>query len=160
RDVSPQNVVVGVDGASRLIDFGVAKAAHRLTETKSGSLKGKIAYMSPEQACGEALDRRVDVFAAGVALHEALTGKRLFQGEHDLETLRRITEMPVPDPSTIAPGIPPALDLVVQTALKRDPAERFASAADFLVALEAAYPLAPNRDVATELKGKVGDRLV
>ena len=160
RDVSPQNVVVGVDGTSRLIDFGVAKAAHRLTETRSGSLKGKLAYMSPEQAMGQDVDRRVDIFAAGVALHEALTGRRLFQGENDLDTMRRITEMPVPDPSAIAPGIPLQLDAVVQRALRRDPNERFQTAAQFLDALEAAIVPAPAREVGAYMMAKCGDRLV
>jgi serine/threonine-protein kinase len=82
RDVSPQNVIVGVDGSTRLIDFGVAKASHRLTETKSGSVKGKYSYMAPEQARGLEVDRRTDIFAAGIMLHECLTAKRLFRGEN------------------------------------------------------------------------------
>jgi serine/threonine-protein kinase len=159
RDVSPQNIIVGVDGTSRLIDFGVAKAAHRLSETRSGSLKGKLAYMSPEQAMGTEIDRRVDLFAAGVALHEALTGRRLFHGENDLDTMRRITEMPVPDPSVIAPGIPRSVDAVVQHALVRDPAGRFQTAAEFLDALEAAIVLAPPREVGAYLQLKCAARL-
>ncbi len=159
RDVSPQNIIVGVDGGSRLIDFGVAKAAHRLTETRSGSLKGKLAYMSPEQAMGKAVDRRVDLFAAGVALHESLTGRRLFQGENDLDTMRRITEMPVRDPSSIAPGVPRSLDPVVQRALVRDPNGRFQTAAEFLEALEGAIPMAPAREVAAYMLSKCGERI-
>ena len=159
RDVSPQNVIIGVDGGSRLIDFGVAKAAHRLTETRSGSLKGKLAYMSPEQAMGKPVDRRVDLFAAGVALHESLTGRRLFQGENDLDTMRRITEMPVRDPSSLAPGIPRTLDTVVQRALVRDPNGRFQTAAEFLEALEGAIPMAPAREVAAYMLAKCGDRI-
>jgi serine/threonine-protein kinase len=159
RDVSPQNIIIGIDGTSRLIDFGVAKAAHRLTETKSGSLKGKLAYMSPEQAMGKDIDRRVDIFAAGVALHESLTGRRLFHGENDLDTMRRITEMPVPDPSSSAPGVPFALDAVVQRALVRDPGGRFQTAAEFLDALEAALPLAPPREVGAYLHIKCAERL-
>jgi serine/threonine protein kinase len=159
RDVSPQNVIIGVDGGSRLIDFGVAKAAHRLTETRSGSLKGKLAYMSPEQAMGKEVDRRVDLFAAGVALHEALTGRRLFQGENDLDTMRRITEMPVRDPSSIAPGVPRSLDVVVQRALVRDPNGRFQTAAEFLEALEGAIQTAPLREVAAYMHSKCGDRI-
>jgi serine/threonine-protein kinase len=159
RDVSPQNVIVGIDGTSRLIDFGVAKAAHRLSETRSGSLKGKLAYMSPEQAMGKDVDRRVDIFAAGVALHETLTGRRLFQGENDLDTMRRITEMPVPDPSSLAPGIPRSVDIVVHRALVRDPNGRFQTAAEFLDALEAAITLAPPREVGACLQLKCADRL-
>ncbi len=159
RDVSPQNVLVAVDGASRLIDFGVAKAAHRLTETRSGSLKGKLAYMSPEQAMGLPIDRRVDIFAAGVALHEALTGRRLFQGENDFDTMRRIAEAPVPDPSSLVLSLPRALDPVVQRALERDPSERFQTAAEFLEALERAVVPAPTREVAAVLNRFCGDRL-
>ena len=159
RDVSPQNIIVGADGTSRLIDFGVAKAAHRLTETKSGSLKGKIAYMSPEQAMGMPVDRRVDLFAAGVALHEALTAKRLFHGENDFDTMRRVAEMPIPDPSSIAPGISPALDLVLARALQREPKDRFQTAADFLDALEAAQRPASPREVAAYVGLRCGERI-
>jgi hypothetical protein len=108
---------------------------------------------------GKEIDRRVDIFAAGVALHETLTGRRLFQGENDLDTMRRITEMPVPDPSSIAPGVPAALDAVVQRALVRDPAGRYQTAAEFLDALEAAITLAPPREVGAYLQLKCAQRL-
>ena len=160
RDVSPQNIIVGADGTSRLIDFGVAKASHRLTETKSGSLKGKLAYMSPEQAMGKETDRRLDLFAAGVVLHEALTAKRLFQGENDFDTMRRVAEAVVPDPSSLAPGISRELDAVVHRALHRDPDQRFQTAADFLDALEAAQTPAPAREVAAYVNLRCGDKLV
>ncbi len=159
RDVSPQNVIVGVDGSSRLIDFGVAKAAHRLTETRSGSLKGKYSYMAPEQARGEAVDRRTDVFSAGVVLHEALTGKRLFRGENDLDTIRRITEGEVPVPSTLVPAVSKELDAVVLRALERDPAKRFQSAGEMMEALEKACSLAPARAVTAMLERTCGERL-
>ena len=98
--------------SSRLIDFGVAKASHRLTETKSGSVKGKYGYMAPEQARGQDVDRRADIFAAGVVLHECLTEKRLFRGENELDTVRRIVELEIPAPSSLQPAIPTALDAV------------------------------------------------
>ena len=159
RDVSPQNVVVGGDGASRLIDFGVAKARHRLTETKSGSLKGKYGYMSPEQAKAQPVDRRADLFSAGIVLWEALTGARLFRGDNEFDTIRRIVESPVPAPSSIAPAVPKPLDAVVLKALARDREQRFRTAAEFVEALEAAYFPAPVRDVAAIVKAFCGDRL-
>jgi len=160
RDVSPQNIIVGTDGTSRLIDFGIARAATRLSETKTGSLKGKIAYMAPEQAQGGSVDRRVDIFASGVTLHEALVGKRLFRGENDLDTLRRILESRIPAPSELVPDISPELDDVVLRALERDPDARFATAADFLDALERATPTASAREVASFLRDSCGERLL
>lgn len=160
RDVSPQNVIVGIDGTARLIDFGVAKAAHRLSETRSGGVKGKIAYMSPEQATGLPVDRKVDIFAAGVMLHEALTGKRLFHGENDLETMRSIFEKPIPNPSEMAESLPRSVDIVVQRALARTLSERYGSAAEFQDALELAIPPASARDVARFTMDVAGERIV
>ena len=159
RDFSPQNVIVGADGSSRLIDFGVAKARHRLTETRSGSLKGKYGYMSPEQAKAQPVDRRADLFSAGVVLWEALTGTRLFRGENEFDTIRRIVEGPIPAPSSIAPAVPRELDAVVQRALAREREKRFQSAPEFVEALEAACPPAPTRDLAAIVKAYCGDRL-
>jgi len=147
RDVSPQNIMIGADGIARLIDFGIAKAAHRITATRTGGLKGKYGYMSPEQTVGERVDRRTDLFALGVVMHEALTGERLFQGDNDLDTMRRIVEQPIVPPSTRVPEVPKALDGVVEIALRRLPEERFATAAEFLDALEAAIRPASHREV-------------
>ena len=159
RDISPQNLIVGTDGSSRLIDFGVAKARHRLTETKSGSLKGKYSYMSPEQARAQPLDRRADLFAAGIVLWEALVGQRLFRGENEFDTIRRIAEAPVPAPSSIAPNIPQSLDVVVLKSLARDREQRFQSAPEFVEALEGAFFPAPARDVASVVKAYCGERI-
>ena len=159
RDVSPQNLIVGIDGTSRLIDFGVAKARHRLTETRSGSLKGKLGYMSPEQAHAHDVDRRADVFAAGVVLWEALVARRLFRGETEVETIRRIVEAPVEAPSVIVPSLPRALDAVVMKALDRDREKRFQTAAELVEALEAACPPATARDVAAVVKAYCGERI-
>jgi hypothetical protein len=159
RDVSPQNIIVGVDGSSRLIDFGVAKASHRLTETRSGSVKGKYSYMAPEQARGQEVDRRTDVFAAGIVLHECLTDRRLFRGENELDTVRRIMEAEIPPPSSIQPAIPAALDDVVLKALARPPEERFQTAIEMAEALEAAVSLASHREVAAYLERACGSRL-
>jgi serine/threonine-protein kinase len=151
RDVSPQNIIVGIDGASRLIDFGIAKATNRITETKSGSLKGKIGYMAPEAARGLPVDRRVDVWATGVVLFESLTSTRLFTGENDLDTLRRVTEGVVPDATSIVPTLPRTIDRVVQRALAKNPADRYATALEMLADLERALPPAPPREVGDAL---------
>jgi serine/threonine-protein kinase len=147
RDVSPQNMIVGLDGVSRLIDFGVAKAAHRLTETESGDLKGKYAYMSPEQVVGLPVDRRSDVFAAGVVLFETLTGVRLFAGEHAMETLRRVVDDPLPDLHEF-PDVPPALHDIFHRALEKDLEHRIGTAAELAEMIETRVPVATHRRVA------------
>ena len=138
RDVSPQNIVVGADGASRIIDFGIAKAARRLTVTSSGVLKGKIAYMAPEQLRQQPVDARCDVFAAGVVIYEAITGARPFEGQDEADTLLAILIGDPAPPSMRAEGVSPALDAVVEKLLARDRGERFASAAEAHEALVAA----------------------
>jgi serine/threonine-protein kinase len=137
RDVSPQNVMVGVDGVARVVDFGVAKAIGRLQDTREGQLKGKIAYMSPEQLRSEAVDRRTDVYAAAVVLWETLTTKRLFSGENDGAVLNRILMGTVEPPSARAPDISPALDAIVMRGLARDPSARWSTAREMALALEA-----------------------
>ncbi len=159
RDVSPQNIIVGIDGVSRLLDFGIAKAAHRIAETQSGGLKGKLAYMAPEGIRGESVDRRADLFAAGVVLHEALTGQRLFEGENELDTLRRVSEAHFVPPSVAVPGLPRALDGVIARALTPLPSQRFPTAAAFLEALEAALHPAHVREVRECLERMCGARL-
>lgn len=159
RDVSPQNLLVAIDGTSRLIDFGIAKAAKRLTSTQSGSIKGKLGYLSPEAARGVVLDRRADLFSAGVVLHESLTGRRLFYGENEYDVLMRINEVDAPPPSAYTPGVSPALDAVVRRALARDREQRYPTAADFLDELEAAVQLASPREVRAALEQYCGERL-
>jgi serine/threonine-protein kinase len=137
RDVSPQNVVVTFGGDVKLVDFGIAKSVARLGEdTESGRLKGKVPYMSPEQARGEAVDGRSDVFAAGVILFELTTGRRLFKAASEYETLKLICERDYPLPSRIRPGYPPALEAIVMRALARDRAQRYQSAREMQGALE------------------------
>ncbi len=138
RDVSPHNILVGTDGASRLTDFGVARAASRLTNTQSGHVKGKLAYMAPEQAAGAPLDRRADIFAMGIVLWEALTGIRLFKRETDVETLTRLLYEPIAEAGTLNVDVTPELDAVVMKSLERDPQKRYSTAADFAEALEVA----------------------
>jgi serine/threonine protein kinase len=137
RDVSPQNVLVSYEGEVKLVDFGIAKAAGIGQETKTGILKGKLAYMSPEQAMGRTIDRRSDVFALGIVLYELLTGRRLFKGDSDLSTLEQVRTANVEPPKRIDADIPDALEAAVMTALAREPEGRYQTAADFQAALEA-----------------------
>jgi serine/threonine protein kinase len=144
RDVSPQNVLVGIDGAARVLDFGVAKAAMRSQSTRDGQMKGKLSYMSPEQLNGKPVDRRTDLFASGVVLWEALTGKRLFDGADAGEIFAKLLASEIPRPSTLAQGIPEALDNVVMKALDRDPDKRYQTARQFAIDLEgSANPATP-----------------
>ena len=147
RDVSPQNIVVGVDGVSRVIDFGIAKARSRIGSTRAGVIKGKCAYMAPEQVDGQPVDRRCDVFAAGIVLWESLTGKRLFRGEDELDEMRRVMKAPIPAPSTLAPDCGPDVDALLGHALARPLEERFQTAQAFARALEHAIPPGPSRAV-------------
>jgi serine/threonine-protein kinase len=137
RDVSPQNVVVTFAGDVKLVDFGIAKSdAMSIDDTKSGRLKGKIPYMSPEQARGEAVDRRSDVFSTGVVLFELTTGRRLFKGANEYETLELICEREYPKPSEVRPGYPRDLEQIVTRALAKDPEKRWDSAREMQAALE------------------------
>jgi serine/threonine protein kinase len=140
RDVSPQNILVGVDGVARITDFGVAKAQARLANaTQGGQLKGKLAYMSPEQVRGNLpVDRRADVFAAGIVLWELLTGHRLFKADGEADTLFKVVAAEVPPIRDFEPGVPPEVEVVVRRALAQHAQQRFASAADFAEALEQA----------------------
>jgi serine/threonine-protein kinase len=140
RDVSPQNILVGVDGVARITDFGVAKAQARLANaTQGGQLKGKLAYMAPEQVRGNAtVDRRADVFAAAIVLWELFTGQRLFKAEGEAETLFKVIAAEVPPIRNYEPGVPPEVEVVVRRALAANPNDRFASTADFAEALEQA----------------------
>ncbi len=136
RDISPQNILVTFEGGVKVIDFGVAKAAGRAQHTRTGALKGKYSYMSPEQVSGKTVDSRTDIFALGVVLHELLTGRRLFKADSDVETLERVRQTKVPPPSSLNPQIPQSLDGIVLHALARDPEQRFQTAQQFRLALE------------------------
>src|SRR6185295_345136 len=137
RDVTPHNVMVSWDGNVKLVDLGVAHSALRGSITKSGVVKGKLGYMSPEQASGATVDRRCDVFALGVQLWEALAGRRLFKQHNDSETLASIVRGDIPPLRDMA-GVPPALADVAAGALAIDPAARISTALDLQRALEAA----------------------
>jgi serine/threonine-protein kinase len=147
RDVSPQNVLVGTDGVARVLDFGVAKAAGRMQETRDGQLKGKLSYMAPEQVQGAVVTRRTDVYAASVVLWEALTGERLFKGDNEANVLARVLSEPVPPPSSISTGLPASLDRVVLRGLEREPGKRFATAREMAQELDATFGVASAAEI-------------
>jgi serine/threonine protein kinase len=152
RDVSPQNILVGADGQARVLDFGVAKATVRLTSTRDGQLKGKLAYMSPEQLQGEEIDRRSDIYAASVVLWEALAGVRLFEGMSEGALLKRILEGVKRGPSSAnrvgktldmrSMQVIEQLDSVVLRGLDPDPKKRYATAREMALALASATKVA------------------
>jgi serine/threonine-protein kinase len=136
RDVSPQNVLLSVDGHVKVTDFGVAKALNKINVTLAGQIKGKLAYMSPEQLGGSGIDRRSDVFALGSLLYELTVGQRAFDGESDPEVMRAILMgEPIP-PSQIVRGYPPALEQIIMRAIASDPAQRWPTARHMQEALE------------------------
>jgi len=152
RDCSPQNVLVGVDGCTRLTDFGVARASSRIASTRTDRVKGKLAYMSPEQARGDGdIDRRSDLFAMGVILWEVLAGRRLFKAETESKTMRRIMIEPIPRLSSILSDLHPAIDDVCAHALERDPDRRYQTASEMADGLERAA-----RAAATSSTNEVG----
>jgi serine/threonine protein kinase len=136
RDVSPSNILVSYDGNVKLVDFGVAKASTQRQETRAGTLKGKLAYMSPEQCHGQTLDRRSDIYALGIILYELSTGQRLFRAENDLAIMKQITEEDVPPPSWDIPDYPLELEKILLKALSRKREERYETAQAFLIDLE------------------------
>lgn len=132
RDMSPQNIVVSYEGEVKILDFGIAKAASKISKTEAGVLKGKFSYMSPEQASGRPIDQTTDIYACGVILHELLTGQRLYRAETDMETLERVRTAVAPEPSSKNPEVPQELDKIVLKALARDSEKRFQTAGEFL----------------------------
>ncbi len=138
RDVTPSNVMVTRQGAVKLLDFGVAKAAEHVRDerTRTGTLKGKVNYLSPESADGMPVDRRADIFALGIVLHECLTLKRLFKADGDLQTLRLIREAKVAPPSATRAEVTPELDRVILKMLARDPDARYADCHELVADLE------------------------
>ena len=138
RDVTPPNIMVSWNGAVKILDFGIARAVQELrtSQTDAGIVKGKMSYVAPELLQGQPADARSDLFSLGVVLHELVCGRRLFVGETDLETLKLVSEMPVPRPSSRNPEVKPAFDEVILRALARDPAKRYQSADEMSQDLE------------------------
>lgn len=147
RDVSPQNIMVGADGNTRVLDFGIAQAALRSQVTAAGTVKGKLAYMSPEQVQGLAVDARTDVWAAGVVLWEALTGRRLFFAPDSRDAVELLLHSQIVPPSSHTPALSPELDQVVLKALARNVDERYASAHEFAEALRSVADEGSRKDV-------------
>jgi eukaryotic-like serine/threonine-protein kinase len=159
RDVSPQNVHVGVDGVPRLLDFGIAKATNRVQETRTDQIKGKVAYMSPEQLAKGAIDRRADVYSASVVLWETLTGERLFKADDVASLVYAIINEEVRAPSSIVTDLPPGLDAIVMKGLARDADNRWSSAREMAAALEAVLAPAPAREIGEWVHSVGGDAL-
>ena len=155
RDVSPQNVLVGRDGVARVLDFGVAKAVSRSQTTRDGSIKGKVPYMAPEQLRAQGVDRRADVYAAGVVLWELLAGRRLFAADDPAAVIAMVLDPAVPSLRALNDAVDARLEDIVRRALSVDRSDRFATADELREALEASGPAASSRQV-----GRLVDRLV
>ena len=164
RDISPHNLLITYSGIAKLVDFGIAKATQRSSElTTAGEVKGKLAYMAPEQVRGQAVDRRTDVFALGTILYALTTGRHPWKGDHPGATAARLcSSRPAKPPSSFCTDYPSALEMVVLKSLHKDPNERYATAHDMLCALEEAMPssLEGNAEarIAEFMKGLVGPR--
>jgi eukaryotic-like serine/threonine-protein kinase len=161
RDVSPQNILIGVDGLARLGDFGIARAsALRVFETRGAALKGKLEYMAPEQVESKEVDRTTDLFAMGVVLWEQLTGERLFAAANQVTTIQRVCFDPIPSPRSITPTLSKELERVCMRALERARPRRYSTAAAFAENLEEAaradVGIATQREVAAFLKETLG----
>ena len=158
RDVSPQNILVGAEGTARLIDFGVAKAVGRLQTTVEGGIKGKVAYMAPEQVLGDVLDRRTDIYAAGVVLWELLTGRRLIDAE-PAAAMHKVLQGRIAPPTEIVPSLSKELDAVVMRALATDRTRRFGTARQMAAALESSTPVAGPIEVGEWVRALAGEAL-
>jgi serine/threonine-protein kinase len=130
RDVTPENIFVSFDGTVKVLDFGIAKAANQIEQTRAGEIKGKLSYMSPEQCMGKPLDCRSDIFSLGVVLYEWLTGFKLFTGDSEVAVLKSITEGKIYAPSYFKADIPEAVEAILMRALEKDREKRYQTAWD------------------------------
>ncbi len=151
RDITPHNIFITYDGQVKVVDFGIAKALNSSSETRSGVLKGKVAYMAPEQARGEQVDRRADLFSVGVVLWEAVTGRRLWKGVPDLTILQSLLKGEIPAPRSVNPAVPEALEAIILKCLARDREERYATALDLQAVLDAHLDAQEERGSARDL---------
>ncbi len=163
RDISPQNIMVRTDGVTKVVDFGIAKAANRTSRTATGLLKGKVQYMSPEQVQGAELDGRADQFALGVVLWELLARQKLFTGQSEIDILRSVINRPIPLLSTQTAGVPPRLERCVARMLARDREQRYPSlaecAADLKGFLESGGMKNAQARTATFVKETLGEEI-
>jgi serine/threonine protein kinase len=159
RDVSPQNLLVGTDGITRIADFGIAKAAGRTQTTRDGAVKGKLTYMAPEQLGAGDVTRATDVFAASVVLWELLTGQRLFEGATQAESVFKVMNAPIHAPSQLVGDVSPELDAIVMKGLERDASRRYPTARDMALALEACAPPVRPSEIAAWVERIGGDSL-
>jgi serine/threonine protein kinase len=163
RDVTPENIFVSFDGTVKILDFGIAKAANQIEQTRAGEIKGKLSYMSPEQCMGKVLDQRSDLFSLGVVLYEWITGYKLFTGDSEVAILKTITEGKIYPPSYFKPDVPEAVERILMKALEKDRDQRYASAWDFQYDLDrflASHEFTPsNIHLANFLKQLFSDEL-
>jgi serine/threonine protein kinase len=155
RDVSPQNILISLEGEVKLVDFGIAKAATKASHTDTGSLRGKLLYMSPEQAWGKPLDKRSDLFALGAVFYEILTGHLLFSASSEMSVLERVREARFVAPSSLNPAVPIELEAVVMRLLNKDPQDRYPDASEVLLDLDSYLrrrPAVSSADVARFVK--------
>ncbi len=156
RDVSPQNILISYEGEVKIVDFGIAKAALHSQETRVGMLKGKLAYMSPEQAMGKKLDHRSDIFSLGIVLYELLTGTRLFRGNSEFSLLEKVKEAKIEPPRKLNKEISPGLEQILLKALAVKPKDRFQTAGHMRQALDKVLKIGEESDASPTLIAFMG----